>query len=570
MDNLRLSWLLEEAAALMEIKGENPFKVRAFQNGARIVAGLPRSFQEMLDDGELAQTSGIGKGLLGQIKDYAQSGSLNALDELRQEIPEGVAEFLHIPGVGPKMARTFYDKLGVTTVADLEDAARARKVRELKGLGGKTEMSLLRSIERMRQRSGRTSTAIARPLANEVKSLLESLSCVETCTIAGSLRRQSATVKDLDVLVVSDQPEQVIEVFVALPYVQEITGQGSTKASVVFKAGLNGDLRVLTAEQFACGLHYFTGSKAHNIRMRQIAKEQGYTLNEYSLTNTQTGQETPIGSESDLFRCLGLAYIEPELREDRGEIEAAQQGTLPQRLTVEHIQGDLHMHTVYSDGANTVAEMAEAARAMGHKYIAICDHSRSLKIANGMSVERLLRQRDEIRQVSKEMNFPILSGVECDILADGSLDYEDDLLAQLDIVVASIHSGFQQEEHQLTQRLIRAIEHPYVHIIGHPTGRMLGQREPYPVDMDAVIAAAKRQKKILEINATPERFDLNETYAAMCREQGVPVAINTDAHRTEQLRYVESGVAYARRAWLEPKHVANTWPLEDLLAYIGK
>ncbi len=570
MENLRLSWLLEEAAALMEIKGENPFKVRAFQNASRAVSSLPQSYRQMLQNGQLAKVQGIGKGLLSQIEKYAVNGTLPALAELQQEIPEGVVEFLNIPNVGPKMARLFYEQLGVTTVEELEDAARARKVRELKGLGGKTEMGLLRGIERMRQRSGRTSTAIARPLAEEVREMLQALPFVETCTIAGSLRRQRDTVKDLDFLVISHEPAKVIEVFVSLPAVKEITARGTSKASVVFRAGLNGDVRVLNQEQYGCGLHYFTGSQAHNIRMRQVAKDNGYVLNEYSLTHGETHNAVPIADEHELYAALDLPYIEPELREDRGEIEAAQKGALPKRLEVQHIRGDLHMHTVYSDGVNTVAEMAEAARSKGRTYIAICDHSRSLKVANGMSAEKLLRQVEEVRTLAAQLDFPILAGVECDILADGSLDYDDELLAQLDIVVASIHSGFQQEEHQLTRRLLRAIAHPHVHIIGHPTGRMLGQREPYPVDMESVIAAAKQHRKILEINATPERLDLNETYAALCRENAVPVAINTDAHRTDQLDYMDLGVAYARRAWLEPQHVANAWPLQDLLAYIGK
>jgi len=567
MDNLQLSWLLQETAALMEIKGENPYKIRAYQNGARTVAELSSSVRTLINNGELAKVPGIGKGLRGQIEAYLQEGCLPELEKLRTDIPAGVASLLDVPGIGPKMARQFYQELGVTSVAELEQAAQARKIRQLRGLGGKTEMSILRGIERMKQRQGRTSLAIARPLAENISSVLQSAPGVRRVVVAGSFRRCRDTVKDLDFLVAADNGERVIDVFAEMPLVQEVAGKGTKKASAVLKAGLNADLRILPEEKFAFGLHYFTGSKDHNVHMRQIAERQGLSLSEYGLTVSSTGEELGAASEEDLFEHLGLAYIPAELREDRGEIEAAAENALPELITLDDIQGDLHMHTSYSDGTNSIEEMAAAAKKRGLRYIAICDHSKSLAVANGMSAELLRKQAAAVRSVSDKLGFPILAGVECDILSDGSLDYDDALLGDLEVVVASIHSGFQQDEHQITRRIIAAIKHPLTHIVAHPTGRMLGQREAYPVDMDAVIDAAAHYGKMLEINGTPERLDLHETYAAMCRERDVPLVINTDAHSVEQLDFMEGAVCYARRAWLEPKHVANTWSLADFLAY---
>ncbi len=569
MENLSLAYVLQEIATLLEFKGENIFKVRAYEKAAKIITELPENIVTVTKEGRLGKITGIGKALESKITEFVTTGSVEYLEQLRTDVPPGLLELLDIPGVGPKMIQTFHQQLGITSLDELEAAAKAKKIRELKGLGAKTELSIVRDLERTRCGSTRVSIGVVLPISQEVKAYLQQIIGVEQVEIAGSIRRFREDTKDLDLLVASHDSVTVMDTFCTMPIVEEISVRGDTKASVVLKTGFSADLRVVTPTQFPCALHYFTGSKNHNIRMRKRAQKRGMKLSEYALTN-ENGEALEINSEADLFSLLGLSYIPPELREDRGEFQAAASNTLPRLISMDQIRSDLHMHTVYSDGTNRISEMAKAAQKNGLAYIGICDHSRTLTIANGMSVKRLMKQRHEIKQVSQDLGFPIMCGVECDILADGSLDYDDAVLADLDIVVASIHSGFRQEEHKLTHRVIQAIKNPHVSIIAHPTGRIIGHRQPYDIDLDAVIQAAADYGKILEINASPERLDLADQYARAAKDKGVKLAINSDAHSVEQLDYMHYGVAYAKRAWLESCDVVNTWTIQELQDYLGK
>lgn len=567
MENLSLAWMLQEIADLLELKGENLFKIRAYNKAARSISELAVSIKTLDADGKLGQLTGIGKALEAKIHEYVATGSISYLEQLHQEIPRGLLELLHIPGVGPKMVQQFYQQLGVTSLDDLETVAKARRIRGLKGMGTKTELSILRGIERHRSGSGRISLSVANQVAQLICMLLEALSVVERVEIAGSIRRFRESCKDLDFVVASTSPLKVIEVFTQMPLVAEIIVCGDTKASVRLKTGFTADLRVVAMDQFYCTLHYLTGSKEHNVVMRQIAQKQGMHLSEYALIKNEV---IPITSEVELYKALGLSYIAPELREDRGEILAAQTGKLPKLISRSDILADLHMHTTYSDGIHSISEMAEAAKKLGFTYIAICDHSQALSIANGLSEVRLRRQMQEIKQLCNALEFPILCGTEVDILADGSLDFDDRILAELDIVVASIHSGFQQDKDKLTDRIIQAIKNPHVSIIAHPTGRIIGHRQPYDLDMELIMQAAFDYGKILEINATPDRLDLSDVYARMAKARGVKLAINTDAHSVDHFRHMDLGVGYARRAWLEPEDVVNTWSIQELQDFLGR
>lgn len=569
MNNLTLAWTLREIANLLELQGGNRFKIRAYQRAARAIETLPEDIKKVYEAGNLQKIDGIGKAIADKIEEWFQTGRIAYLERLRKEVPEGLLELTAIPGIGPKMAKRLHEELGISSVDELETACQAQNIRKLRGFGARTEWSILRGIHSYRNRGGETPLAVALAVAAEIRADLSRLHQVEKVAVVGSVRRRKDMVRDIDLLAVSDSPEPVMQVFTAMPSVGEVLACGNTKSSVRLKVGIPVDLRVVSPPDFWSALQYFTGSAAHNVQLRKRAARQDLKITEYGVFRGET--RLPINSEEELYNLLGLQYIVPELREDQGELQAAAAGTLPRLIELSDIKGDLHAHSTWSDGVMELEEMAAAARARGYQYMAVCDHSQSLRVANGLDVERLRRQAHQIADLNQEFDdFRLLSGIEVDILADGSLDLPDDVLAERDVVVASIHTGFRQEGERLTQRVLQAMQNEHVDIIGHPTGRLLGRRDPYEIDMEQVIEMAAKTGTALEINSSPDRLDMNDIYARWAREAGVKVVINTDAHSLEEMDNMQLGVNVGRRAWLEKKDVLNTWTGEELLAYLRR
>lgn len=568
MKNFEVARIFNEIADLLEIKGDNFFKVRAYRKGAEKIATLPENIEDVVVEGRLGEIDGIGKGLAGKIEEIVEKGDCAYHQELVSELPPGLIEVLKVPGVGPKLARLFFDELGISSIDELLQAARARKLRKLPGMGSKKEFNIIEAIERRQNWEGRYLLPHGLHVAREILYYLHNLPQVIKAEYAGSLRRYKETIGDLDLLVAAEEEEkEIMDIFVHLPLVREILSHGESKSSIVTTSGLQVDLRVVALDEYPAALVYFTGSKEHNVRLRQLAKKRGWKLNEYGLYDGE--KRIKIENEAELYSHLGLAYIPPELREDRGEIEAAAENKLPSLIEKNDIKGDLHLHTTWSDGGNTIEEMAEEARKMGYEYLAVCDHSKSLKIAGGLSEAQLKEQMEVIDELNRKYtDFRILKGAEVDILANGDLDHTDDLLESLDIVVASIHSGFRQSKETITGRVIGAIENKNVDIIAHPTGRLLEKRVSYEIDMERIIRAAAENGTALELNASPDRLDLNDRYLRMAKEEGVPIAINSDAHNTEQLHFRDFGVGIARRGWLEKEDVINTLPLKELMDFL--
>jgi DNA polymerase (family 10) len=563
MKNLQLSWILREIADLLELKGENPFKLRAYRNAARQVEHLPTDIAELGAEGRLREIPGIGPALEKKIDEWLSTGRMTYYEQLREEVPPGLLDLLTIPGLGPRLVPTLHRELGITSIDDLEAAARGRKVRQVKGIGGKTEMAILRGIEMWRRRGGQVLAYMARPITSELVKRLAALNGVMRAELVGGLRRRQETVASGDILVLAEDPAPILDAFGELPIIEQVIERRDDRAKVLLTSGLAVNLYCASPAAYPTARQQFTGSEAHNRRLEELAEKAGLVLKPSGLLSPE-GQ-VALADEADVYRILGLPFIEPELREDRGEVEAALEGRLPRLIKEDDIQGDLHVHSHWSDGTASIKAMAEALRERGRKYMAVCDHSRSLAIAKGLSLDRLKKQREEIRQLNEELDgFHILSGVEVDILADGRLDYPDEILAEMDVVVASIHTGFNQPGEKITERILAAMQNPHVDIIAHPTGRLLGRREPLAIDVERIIEEAVRTGTILEINAYPDRLDLNEVHARWAREAGVLLAINTDAHGTDQLDYLEYGVGVARRAWLEPNNVINCRPLEEL------
>jgi DNA polymerase (family 10) len=510
----------------------------------------------------------VGEALAKKLDELLRTGHLGYYEGLKEEIPPGVVAMLAIPNVGPKTAKLLYERLGLMSVADVEQAAREGKLRDLPGLGAKSEANILAGIEALHRRSDRIPLGTAWPVAREILDALRTgCSVVQQATAAGSLRRMKATIGDIDLLVASDEPEAVMDCFVNIPLVEEVALRGSTKTSVVLHNGLQVDLRVLEPARYGSLLQYFTGSKDHNVALRELSLDQGLSLSEYGFK--RDGEEILCADEESVYNTLGLPWIPPELRENRGEIEAARQGRLPKLIELSDVKGDLHIHTSWSDGAASIAEMAEAARARGYRYVVISDHTQSLGVARGLTPERLREQRAEINRLNEQFaDFQLLQGAEVEIKADGSLDLPDEVLSELDVVVASIHSGLRQERERITSRLISAMRNPHVDVIGHPLGRILGQREASAVDMDRVMEVALETSTILEINAIPDRLDLDDAHIRRAVEMGVRLAIDSDAHNAAGLAAMEYGVATARRGWAEVRDVVNTLPLDELLEII--
>jgi len=570
MKNQEIVRTFNDIADLLEIKGENPFRIRAYRRAALNIESLSTDIASTPKD-ELMKIPGIGQDLAGKILEYIQTGKMQAYEDLKKEVPEGLSGLLSVPSLGPKTAKLLFEKLQVKDLDDLARLAREHKLIGLPGIKEKTEENIIKGIEMLKRGMERQPLGKVLPIAKDIVGYLETHATVDQIKIAGSIRRWKDTVKDIDILATSRDPKAVMNAFVHLPSVQDILMHGPTKSSVIIHEGLQVDLRVVEEDSFGAALAYFTGSKAHNIRLREMAVKAGLKINEYGIFREKDDKKLGGKREEDVYRILGLPFIAPELREDLGEIEAAIEGRLPRLIDSSDIRGDLHVHTRRSDGSHDFDELIREAKKRGYEYIAITDHSKGLGIARGLSEERLLEEKAEIEALNKKLKgFKLLAGVEVDIRSDGRMDFTDEILRQMDIVVASIHSGFRQSREQLTRRLTSAMRNPCVSIIAHPTGRLIGERDPYDVDMHEVLKVAKETGTAIEINAYPLRLDLNDAYAKMAKEMGVRLVISTDTHITNQFDFMEYGVAIARRGWLEKRDVLNTMDYHSLLKALKK
>ena len=573
MTNLEIARIFSEIADILEIREENPFKVRAYRRVTQLLESLPQEVEEIYKRGELHNLPGVGASIAEKIKEIIETGKLKYHEELKKNIPSGLLEMLRIPEMGPKTVALVYKKLGISTIEELEKAAREKKLRNLYGLGPKTEENIIKGMSLIKKRKERIPLHEALVLAEDIIKRLKESGKVKRITYCGSVRRRKETIGDIDILATSSDPSQVMEVFTSLPLVKEVVAKGHTKSSILVGEGRQVDLRVVEEESFGAALHYFTGSKSHNIRVRELGVRKGLKINEYGVFVRKKEKDERIGGreEEEVFTYVDLPYIPPELREDWGEIEAAQKGRLPKLIELKEIKGDTHVHTRWSDGANTVREVVIAAREKGYEYIGICDHSQSLKVAGGVSKENFFQSIEEIRKIDQEITeVKVLAGAEVDILPDGSLDYPDELLRELDIVIASVHSKFKQDEDSMTRRIMKAMENPFVDIIGHPTGRLLGEREAYKVNMEKLLKYAVQTGTAMEINAYPERMDLKDTHVRMAKDMGVKLVIGTDAHHLLQLDWIKYGVWVARRGWLESKDVLNTLPFQEFFTLLKK
>ncbi|MGG3560418.1 DNA polymerase/3'-5' exonuclease PolX [Neobacillus rhizosphaerae] len=558
--------LLETIAIYMELKGENPFKVSAFRKAATALETDERTLTEIED---FTAISGIGKGTAAVIEEYMKGGASSVLAELKEEVPSGLIPLLQLPGLGGKKIAKLYKELGVIDVSSLKEACQTGKVQALAGFGKKTEEKILSAIANVGTRPERLPLAYMLPIAEGIEARLAETSDIDRFSRAGSLRRMRETIKDLDFIIATTQPESVRQSLLGWPNIKEVIGAGDTKVSLVFAFDydVSVDFRLVKPEEFITTLHHFTGSKDHNVRMRQLAKERGEKISEYGVENVETGEILTFSSEEEFFKHFDLPFIPPEIREDGREVDTftAQE----ELIELEDIKGDLHMHSTWSDGAHSIEEMAEACRARGYQYMAITDHSQYLKVANGLTRERLLKQREEIKQLNEKYDdFLILSGVEMDILPDGTLDYEDDFLAEMDFVIASIHSAFSQPMEKIMERLRTALTNHHVDLIAHPTGRKIGRREGYDVDIDLLIELAKETNTALELNANPNRLDLASEYLRKAQDSGVKILINTDAHQMDTLKHMEIGVSTAKKGWIKKSSVLNALDKNDLLEFL--
>jgi DNA polymerase (family 10) len=562
LDNAAVARILREIADLLEIKDDNPFKIRAYRNGADIIANHPHEVAT-LDVTGLREIPGIGKDLAARIREIGETGDAAFHRELIAEFPPTILDLLHLQGVGPKTVAVLYRELGIRTLDDLERAALDGRIRALRGMGPKKEALILKALADRKRHAGRHLLPDAHDIASALVAYLRDRAPVAAIEAVGSLRRGCETCGDIDILA-SGAEISLMEAFADYRLVERILAQGDTKSSVLLHGGLQADLRLVAAESRGAALQYFTGSKAHNIALRDRAIGFGLKLNEYGLFRTEGDERIAGDSEEGVYAALGLQWVPPELREDRGEIGAAAARLLPRLIEQADLRGDLHMHTTETDGKDDLATMADAARAAGHQYIAITEHSQSLAMANGLDERRALEHAARIRAADGRYGVRLLAGIECDIRPDGTLDLDDSCLGALDLVVASVHSAFNQDRQQMTDRILRALDNPYVDILGHPTGRRILRREPYAVDIEAVIAAAARRGVAVEINCQLDRLDLSDAHARLARDHGVPIVISSDAHSTTALGWLRWGVLMARRAWLEPRHVLNTRSFDDL------
>ncbi len=563
MDKRDVARVLEQIAVILEIKGENPFKVRAYENAARAIDALEDDLAILVTEERLTQVRGIGSSIATNVSELVKTGKMKYYESLCESVPAGWLELMRIPGLGPKRIRNLCELLAIASVEELKRAAEQGRVRALKGFGEQSEKKILDGIAFLERGGQRALGSVVRPLAEELLGALQDRKDVLQAEIGGSLRRWLETVKDVDLLVATKKPAPVAKAFFELLPGASITATGETKTSVRIPSGLAIDLRLVTPEQFPFALHYFSGSVAHNVRVRQRALERGMSLNEYELSGAK---HAPIKTEADLFQVLGLSYIEPELREDRGEIEAAETGALPKLVTMADMRGILHAHTTYSDGKSTLTEMAEAAVAAGANYLGITDHSVSVRYAGGLSEEDLLKQQKEIdKWNSASKSLRILKGAEVDILPDGTLDYPERVLERLDFVIASVHTNLNMSEEEMTARVVKALRNRYVSIFAHPTGRLLLQREGYRLSYEGVFKAAAEEGVVIEINANPRRLELDWREMRAAKSHGLKLAVNPDAHHVNDYLNLRYGIGIARKGWLTAEDVINTYPVERTL-----
>jgi DNA polymerase (family 10) len=568
--NADIADIFDRIADYLEIEGENPFKIRAYRNASRTILGLGPELRDMVAAGEsLTELPGIGKELAAKILEILETGTAQAFERLREKVPAGVIEMLKIQGLGPKRVSALYHELKIESLAALKEAAEAGRIQALPGFGAKTEQHIREAAEALSQRPARVSIAMARPPVEALSHYLQQVPGVIEVAVAGSFRRCKETVGDIDILVTAEKDSPVMERFVGHEDVGQVLAQGSTKSSILLRSGLQVDLRRVAQESFGAALQYFTGSQAHNIAVRRIGRQRGLKINEYGVFNAdgRVAGET----EESVYRALDLHWVPPELREDRGEIEAAREGRLPELVELADIKGELHSHTNATDGRNRLEEMALAAKRCGLKYLAVTDHSQYLRMVDGLDERRLLAQLEEIDRLNAKLKgFTLLKGIEVEIREDGRLDLPDRALQPLDLVIGSIHSGFRLPGRQQTDRILRAMDRRFFSILGHPSGRLINERDPYELDMTAVVQKAKERGCFLELNANPQRLDLTDTYCQMAKEAGVLVAVNTDAHSAAEFVQLRYGIGQARRGWLEKKDVLNTRPLNELLKLLKR
>jgi len=569
LDNGGIARILKEIADLLEIRNDNPFKIRAYRNGADIVGNHPHALVT-LDVAALREIPGIGKDLASRIREIAETGRSDYHRELVAEFPPSILDLLHLQGVGPKTVATLFRELGVRTLEDLERAAAEGRIRALRGMGAKKEALILKALEERKRHAGRHLLPAAHEAAAVLVAYLRERAPSADIMPVGSLRRGCDTCGDLDILASGAADQGMMDAFVGHPLVERVLARGETKSSVLLRGGFQADLRLVAPESRGAAMQYFTGSKTHNIALRDRAIDRGFKLNEYGLFTLEADARAAGADEEGIYAALGLAWIPPELREGRGEIEAAAAQRLPRLVDLPDLRGDLHVHTTETDGKDTVSAMAEAAREAGLEYIAITDHSQALAMANGLDERRALEHAARVRSADGVHGVRLLAGIECDIRPDGTLDLSDDCLSALDLVVASVHSAFNQDRQQMTDRLLRAIDNPNVDIIGHPTGRRILKREPYLLDIEAIADAAARRGVALEINCQVDRLDLSDAHARLARDRGAPIVISSDAHSRAAFGALRWGAVVARRAWLEPAHVWNTRPFDALTASLRR
>lgn len=564
VQNSEVRDIFNKLADLLDIEGANEFRVRAYRNAARTVSGLSANISDMVKSGEdLTELPGIGEDLAGKIKEIVETGTLSQLEETRKKTPQELNKLLKIEGLGPRRVKALNKELGITSLKELKKAAQNGKIQKLEGFGKKTEQSILESIEENQGQEERIKLLEAEQQAASLVSYLKKSKGIKELTIAGSYRRRKETVGDLDILVTCKKDSTVMQRFVEYEDISKIISRGKSRSTIVLRSGLHVDLCLLAQVSYGAALHYFTGSKSHNIAIRKIGVHKGYKINEYGVFK---GKKRVAGkTEKEVYNSVDLPYIEPELREDSGEIQAARKNKLPSLIKLNHIQGDLHCHTRETDGHHSLKEMAEAAKKIGYKYLAVTEHSQKVSMAKGLNRERLAAQIEKIDQLNEDLHdFTLLKGIEVDILEDGTLDLPNDILKKLDIVVCSIHYNRNLSRKKQTRRIIRAMDNPSFNILGHPTGRLINERQPYEVDLEKIMEAASERNCHLELNANPDRLDLSDRFCKMAKEMNVKLAVSTDAHSTSDLDFMRFGVDQARRGWLEPRDVINTYSLRKL------
>ena len=569
MKNLEIAQMFERIADILEFKGENRFKINAYRKASRVIGSLSEDIEHLHKENRLMDIPGVGSGIAEKITEYLDTGKMSKYEEAIKGVEMGLIKLMDIPGLGPSTLKMVYKELGIKDVEGLEKAASEGRLRVLKGMGEKKEENILRGIRLFKESQQRISIGKALPIVKEIINSLKKKTGVKEIEPAGSLRRMKETIGDIDILASGSNRKEIISAFVSLPIVKDVLASGETKGSIIVEGNIQVDLRVVEKDSFGAALQYFTGSKLHNIHLREMAKRLGLKISEYGILRG----DKKIGGEKeeDIYSAIGLDWIPSELREDRGEIEAAGKKSLPNLVKVEDIKGDFHVHSNWSDGAESVEEIVEMARKLGYQYIAITDHSKSTKIANGLTEERLLRQIKEIRELNEKLKgIKVLAGSEVDIKTDGTLDFPEKLLKELDIVVAAIHIGFKEDEETITNRVVSAMENPYVNIIAHPTGRLISSREPYKLNIKKMFEVSVETGTAIEINAFYDRLDLNDVHCKMAKGMGVKMAIGTDAHHGSQLQMMEYGLGVARRGWLEKRDLINTMSYKELMEWLNR